>query len=52
MPTSNGVEGPSVLVAHSVGGLYAMAFARLYPDEVSGFVGLGSSTPGRQAPDD
>jgi pimeloyl-ACP methyl ester carboxylesterase len=47
-----GVEGPYVLVAHSLGGLYAMKFAQLYSDEVAGFVGLDSSSPGQQAPED
>jgi pimeloyl-ACP methyl ester carboxylesterase len=47
-----GVEGPYVLVAHSIGGLYAMKFADLYPDEVAGFVGLDSTSPGQQAPED
>ncbi len=47
-----GVEGPYVLVAHSLGGLYALEFAELYPDEVAGFVGLDSTSPGQQAPED
>ena len=47
-----GVEGPYVLVAHSIGGLYAMEFAELYSDEVAGFVGLDSSSPGQQAAED
>ncbi len=45
-----GVAGPYVLVAHSIGGLYAMKFAELYSDEVAGFVGLDSSAPGQMAP--
>ncbi|WP_421732748.1 alpha/beta fold hydrolase [Cellulomonas sp.] len=47
-----GVEGPFVLVAHSIGGLYALEFAELYPDEVAGFVGLDSTSPGQQAAED
>ena len=47
-----GVEGPYVLVAHSLGGLYSLEFAELYPDEVAGFVGLDSTSPGQQAPED
>lgn len=33
-----GVEGPYVLVGHSLGGLYARLFADTYPDEVAGIV--------------
>ncbi len=47
-----GVEGPYVLVAHSIGGLYGLEFAELYPDEVAGFVGLDSTAPGQQAAED
>lgn len=35
-----GLDGPFVLVAHSLGGVYAQAFVDEYPDLVSGFVGL------------
>jgi pimeloyl-ACP methyl ester carboxylesterase len=47
-----GVEGPYVLVAHSLGGLYALRFSELYPDEVAGFVGLDTTSPGQQAAED
>lgn len=47
-----GVEGPYVLVAHSLGGLYGLELAELYPDEVVGFVGLDSTSPGQQAAED
>lgn len=36
--TSQGIEGPYVLVAHSLGGAYADRYAQLYPDEVAGLV--------------
>ena len=39
-----GVEGPYVLVGHSLGGLNMQLFARLYPDEVVGVV-LVDATP-------
>ncbi|MEU0544760.1 alpha/beta hydrolase [Nocardia sp. NPDC005978] len=34
------IEGPYVLAAHSLGGLFAHRFAQLYPDEVAGLVWL------------
>ena len=46
-----GVQGPYVLVAHSIGGLYSLKFADLFPDDVAGFIGLDNSVPGQQAPD-
>lgn len=39
-----GIEGPYVLVGHSLGGLNMQLFARLYPDEVVGVV-LVDATP-------
>ncbi|MFA1712784.1 alpha/beta fold hydrolase [Peribacillus frigoritolerans] len=39
-----GFEPPYLLVGHSLGGLYANLFARLYPNEVAGIVFLESST--------
>lgn len=33
-----GEAGPFVLVGHSLGGLYTLAYAALYPDEVAGLV--------------
>lgn len=40
-----GEAGPIVLVGHSTGGVYAMTYAAVYPDEVAGLVLLDSSTP-------
>ena len=40
-----GLEAPFVLVAHSVGGLYANLFARLYPEDVAGVLFLESTHP-------
>ncbi|MFY0802131.1 alpha/beta fold hydrolase [Peribacillus frigoritolerans] len=37
-------EPPFLLVGHSLGGLYANLYARLYPNEVAGIVFLESST--------
>jgi len=33
-----GVKPPYLLVGHSIGGLYALSFAKLYPEEVAGLV--------------
>lgn len=40
-----GVQPPYVLVAHSLGGLYANLFARLYPAEVAGVLFLEATHP-------
>lgn len=40
-----GLVAPYVLVGHSLGGLYANLFARLYPNDVAGMVLLESSHP-------
>lgn len=40
-----GLKPPYLLVGHSLGGLYQYAFARLYPQEVSGFVLLDPTHP-------
>ncbi|MEY8732164.1 alpha/beta fold hydrolase [Peribacillus frigoritolerans] len=40
--TSVGFEPPFLLVGHSLGGLYANLYARLYPNEVAGLVFLES----------
>jgi pimeloyl-ACP methyl ester carboxylesterase len=40
-----GVPGPYVLAGHSFGGLYALAFAARYPDEVAGLVLIDSTAP-------
>ncbi|MCM3168633.1 alpha/beta fold hydrolase [Peribacillus frigoritolerans] len=42
--TSVGFDPPFLLVGHSLGGLYANLYARLYPNEVAGIVFLESST--------
>ena len=39
------VPGPYVLAGHSFGGLYTLAFAARYPDEVVGMVLLDSTAP-------
>ncbi|MFT4414337.1 alpha/beta fold hydrolase [Fredinandcohnia humi] len=43
--TIAGFEPPFLLVGHSLGGLYANLYARLYPNEVAGIVFLESSHP-------
>lgn len=43
--TLAGFEPPFLLVGHSLGGLYANLYARLYPHEVAGVVFLESSHP-------
>jgi pimeloyl-ACP methyl ester carboxylesterase len=40
-----GVQGPYLLVGHSIGGLYVREFAVRYPDEVAGLALLDSSHP-------
>ncbi len=35
---ASGVQGPYVLVGHSLGGMYMREFAQLHPDEVAGLV--------------
>lgn len=39
------IDPPYVIVGHSLGGLYANLFARLYPDEVAAIVFLEASHP-------
>jgi pimeloyl-ACP methyl ester carboxylesterase len=39
------VAEPVILVAHSLGGLYAQAFARLYPARTAGIVLVDASSP-------
>ena len=39
------VPGPYVLAGHSFGGLYTLAFAARYPDQVAGMVLLDSTAP-------
>ncbi|WHX98030.1 alpha/beta hydrolase [Neobacillus sp. DY30] len=43
--TIAGFEPPFILVGHSLGGLYANLYARLYPNEAAGIVFLESSHP-------
>jgi pimeloyl-ACP methyl ester carboxylesterase len=40
-----GITDPIVLVAHSIGGLYARAFTQQYPEQVAGMVLLDASHP-------
>jgi pimeloyl-ACP methyl ester carboxylesterase len=40
-----GEHGPYVLVGHSMGGPYAMTYAKTYPEQVAGMVLLDSSSP-------
>ena len=44
-----GIPGPYVFVGHSVGGLYARAFAAEYFDEVAGMIFVDATTPGQFA---
>jgi pimeloyl-ACP methyl ester carboxylesterase len=44
-----GVPGPYVLAGHSFGGLYVLAFAARYPDEVAGMVLVDSTAPAPEA---
>src|SRR5215213_679877 len=39
-----GIEGPYVLVGHSLGGMYMQTYAARYPDEVAGVALVDSST--------
>ena len=41
--TNAGIEGPYVLVGHSIGGLYARLYDHEYPDEVVGMVLVDAS---------
>ena len=43
--TKAGIEGPYVLVGHSLGGLSMLTYAARYPDEVAGVVLVDSSSP-------
>ncbi|MDH3523357.1 MAG: alpha/beta hydrolase [Acidobacteriota bacterium] len=40
-----GVEPPFVLVGHSIGGLYVLSFAKLYPEDVAGIVLVDGRPP-------
>jgi len=43
--TEAGISGPTVLVGHSVAGLYIRAYAARYPHNLSGLVFVDGSTP-------
>ena len=43
-----GLSPPYVLVGHSLGGLYANFFARMYPQEIAGVVLVDSAHPDQQ----
>src|SRR5918997_4096310 len=43
-----GIEGPYVLVGHSLGGMYMQTYAARYPDEVAGLGLVDSSTDPEQ----
>lgn len=45
--TNARIEGPYVLVGHSIGGIYVRQYAADYPDEVSGMVLVDASHPGQ-----
>lgn len=38
-----GVDGPYILAAHEISGLYAQFYAEMYPEEVEAIIGLDSS---------
>src|SRR5215212_7284503 len=42
--TKAGIEGPYVLVGHSLGGMYMQTYAARYPEEVAGVALIDSST--------
>jgi pimeloyl-ACP methyl ester carboxylesterase len=42
-----GVDGPVVLVGHSIGGLYALMFADRFPQQVAGLVLVDAGFPGQ-----
>ena len=43
--TNANIEGPYVLVGHSIGGIYMRQFAADYPDEVAGVVLVDAANP-------
>jgi pimeloyl-ACP methyl ester carboxylesterase len=40
-----GVPGPYIMVSHSFGGLFSLAYARAYPGQVTGLVLIDAVTP-------
>ncbi|PIC65040.1 alpha/beta hydrolase [Sporosarcina sp. P13] len=42
----SGVEGPFILVPHSMSGIEALHWAQTYPDEVKAIIGLDMAVPG------
>lgn len=42
-----GIEGPYVLLGHSIAGIYDLYYANSYPDEVSAVIGIDASVPGQ-----
>jgi pimeloyl-ACP methyl ester carboxylesterase len=44
-----GVQAPYVLVGHSLGGVFALLYARTYPQQVAGMVLVDSPTPNVRA---
>ena len=40
-----GVRGPIVLMGHSIAGVYIRAYAARYPEQLSGLIFVGGSTP-------
>lgn len=43
--TTADIQPPYVLVAHSIGGLYAMTYATSYPDELEAIIALDTTLP-------
>jgi len=40
-----GIEGPYVLMPHSISGIYAMYYANTYPEEVKAIIGIDCTLP-------
>jgi len=40
-----GIDGPFILMPHSVSGIYAMYYANQYPDEVTAIIGIDPTLP-------
>ena len=40
------IEGPYILMPHSVSGIYSMYYANKYPDETKAIIGIHSTLPG------